>query len=143
MQIKLYDELLLRLESFASNIEEEPSTWRAVSEMPEPESSTFPPPFQDITDLRHLIIVKCLRPDRLLPAIEVYSNQFGELNLSFKLISGLFQFSFSCLSQEIWALNLSEQYPLNYPPYSTRRRQPCRSYFCCHLDPIQYLKYPN
>lgn len=59
---------------FIENIDQ----WREYCELSEPEEVSFPEPFQLVQPLVKLIIIKCLRPDRLVRAIQLsIINEMG------------------------------------------------------------------
>ncbi|KAJ8664279.1 hypothetical protein QAD02_005941 [Eretmocerus hayati] len=57
-------------ESFETNID----AWKKYYDLPNPQESFFPSPFEEITEgsLRRLVIIRCVRPDKLVPAIRGY-----------------------------------------------------------------------
>lgn len=54
-------------QSFTENLNE----WRTFYYLSDVEDAKFPAPYQDANQLTHLIIMKCIRPDKLCGAVRV------------------------------------------------------------------------
>jgi len=60
------------VESFKST----PKEWKVLYDSSEPHKEILPKPFQDrLNTLQKLIIVRCLRPDKLVPAVQEYVGE--------------------------------------------------------------------
>jgi dynein heavy chain len=57
-------------EGVAASVSDDPKAWRAVYDDDAPHASAFPSPFQDaLTTFQKLLLVRCVRPDKLVPAV--------------------------------------------------------------------------
>lgn len=45
--------------------------WKLYYDKASPETENLPKPYEKIDDILYLIILKCLRPDKIVPAIRV------------------------------------------------------------------------
>ncbi|XP_024941329.1 dynein heavy chain 7, axonemal [Cephus cinctus] len=52
-------------EAFAKNIE----AWKKLFDSKEPQSLDLPAPFNDLTQFQKMLILRCIRPDKVIPAI--------------------------------------------------------------------------
>ena len=50
-----------------------PDDWRAVYDSAAPQEATFPKPFEEAADMIRLILVRCIRSDKVVPAVQVTS----------------------------------------------------------------------
>lgn len=60
-----------RLEHFRESVESNPAEWKDIHSSANPHIQKFPEPYKDVNDLTRLIILKCLRPDKILSTIQV------------------------------------------------------------------------
>ena len=71
------DDLQNLMESFVDNVSE----WKHFYDLPNPHEHSFPRPFHNLADdgLNRLVILKCIRPDKLVPAIRTFiSKRMGQ-----------------------------------------------------------------
>lgn len=50
--------------------------WREFYESSNPDEQAFPLPYDDVDEMTALILLKCIRPDKIVPAIRVWSSHF-------------------------------------------------------------------
>ncbi|KAG6455707.1 hypothetical protein O3G_MSEX009350 [Manduca sexta] len=55
-------------ENFVSNIK----AWKEFYDLSAPHENPFPPPFEDIKGIPKLIMLRCIRPDKLIPLVQQY-----------------------------------------------------------------------
>uniref|UniRef100_A0A5K3EKL7 Dynein_C domain-containing protein n=1 Tax=Mesocestoides corti TaxID=53468 RepID=A0A5K3EKL7_MESCO len=58
------------LGGFIESVQQKPNAWKDVYDDSSPHAVTFPSPFEEATDLIRLVIVRCLRPDKVVPAVQ-------------------------------------------------------------------------
>ena len=60
-------------ESVANN----PNDWKSYYDLPNPQEHPLPEPFQEVSEgsLQRLLIIRCIRPDKLVPAIRSFVVQ--------------------------------------------------------------------
>ncbi|VDO05387.1 unnamed protein product [Rodentolepis nana] len=58
------------LNGFMQSIRKDPKKWKAVYESQNPHTEILPNPFENTTDMIRLVIVRCLRLDRVIPAVQ-------------------------------------------------------------------------
>ncbi|XP_037940546.1 dynein heavy chain 3, axonemal-like [Teleopsis dalmanni] len=54
--------------NFANNLKE----WKAFYDLPSPQDAKFPAPYGTLTDMLRLIVLKCLRSDKIVPAVREF-----------------------------------------------------------------------
>ncbi|XP_054711131.1 dynein axonemal heavy chain 3-like [Uloborus diversus] len=54
------------MESVKSNI----SAWKEIYDSPNPHELQYPSPFEELTGIHKMVILRCLRPDKLIPAVQ-------------------------------------------------------------------------
>ncbi|VDM26875.1 unnamed protein product [Hydatigera taeniaeformis] len=59
------------LEGLMKSVRSDPNRWKMVYDSPVPHEATFPAPFQKTSDMNRLILVRCLRSDKVIPAVQV------------------------------------------------------------------------
>lgn len=69
-----------RLENLRSSFEKDIVLWKAFYDSSNPHDEMFPKPFEGTGGLLRLVILRCIRPDKVVPAVAV----------SLKLFNGLF-----------------------------------------------------
>ncbi|XP_063983101.1 dynein axonemal heavy chain 7-like [Diachasmimorpha longicaudata] len=77
LPVKLWDELC-RLddvqgfkgirESFIKNN----NAWKVFFDAKEPQTAPIPPPFDELTGLEKLLVLRCVRPDKVVPAVQTF-----------------------------------------------------------------------
>ncbi|XP_043277906.1 dynein axonemal heavy chain 7-like [Venturia canescens] len=77
LPVKLWDELC-RLnaiagfenirESFTKNLKD----WKAFFDAKEPQSMSLPEPFDKLTKFQRLMVLRCIRPDKVIPAVQSF-----------------------------------------------------------------------
>ncbi|CAD6235446.1 GSCOCG00007903001-RA-CDS, partial [Cotesia congregata] len=68
---------LIGLEELKKSFESDILKWKAYYDLSDPEYHNFPPPFDKIlnNDLLKLIVLRCIRPDKLVSAVEIFINE--------------------------------------------------------------------
>ncbi|XP_072152186.1 dynein axonemal heavy chain 3 isoform X4 [Bemisia tabaci] len=67
------------MQELKSTIESRPEDWKAFYDSSESEKSSIPVPFQNIQEIGLLVILRCLRPDRIVAAVEMLiAKELGE-----------------------------------------------------------------
>jgi len=56
---------------FVENI----SAWKAYYEHPEPQRTTLPGGYQSMNIFRKMLILRCLRPDKVVPAVQDFISE--------------------------------------------------------------------
>ncbi|KAK2577836.1 hypothetical protein KPH14_001102, partial [Odynerus spinipes] len=46
--------------------------WKTVFDSKEPQNTTFPAPYDNISSFERLLILRCIRPDKIIPAVQGY-----------------------------------------------------------------------
>nr|XP_026485669.1 dynein heavy chain 3, axonemal [Vanessa tameamea] len=60
------------LYGFKENVEADTSPWKALYDSSTPHESELPPPFDLVRGIPKLIIMRCIRPDKLIPLVQQY-----------------------------------------------------------------------
>ncbi|CAH1180400.1 unnamed protein product [Phaedon cochleariae] len=60
------------LENFKSSIEINNADWENFYDVSNPNEIPCPPPFHEVHGLFRLVILRCLRPDKVVPAVQTY-----------------------------------------------------------------------
>ncbi|KAL7295896.1 hypothetical protein TKK_0010939 [Trichogramma kaykai] len=61
-------------ENFENKIDE----WKEIFDSKEPQSMNFPKPFQKLTPFQRIALLRCIRPDRIVPAVQNFvESQLG------------------------------------------------------------------
>merc|ERR1719457_201885 len=60
------------LQGFRENFEEELRSWRAVYDSATPHEEKFPGEFELLSGLDRMVVVRCLRPDKVVPSVQQY-----------------------------------------------------------------------
>lgn len=60
-----------RLDDFYIHFKSNIDAWRSYYELTNPESGILPEPYDTAEDMIKLIILKCIRPDKVVPAVRV------------------------------------------------------------------------
>ncbi|EUB58897.1 Dynein heavy chain 3, axonemal [Echinococcus granulosus] len=58
------------LEGLMKSVKSDPNRWKAVYDSPAPHEAAFPAPFEKTPDMCRLILVRCLRSDKVIPAVQ-------------------------------------------------------------------------
>ncbi|XP_046404632.1 dynein axonemal heavy chain 3 [Ischnura elegans] len=66
------------LEEFRLSLSKHTAEWKEFYSSPSPQTATFPEPYKGISGLMKLVILKSLRPDKIVPAVQ----DFISLNMS-------------------------------------------------------------
>ena len=60
-------------ESFASCFSRDPNAWRHVYDSASPETESLPPPWNSsLTPFQKMLVLRCIRPDKLTRAVQIY-----------------------------------------------------------------------
>ncbi len=54
-----------------SGVQKDPKSWKAVYDSLAPQDATFPKPFEKCAGMVRLVIIRCLRSDKVVPAVQV------------------------------------------------------------------------
>lgn len=73
-----------RLNQFYTSIIDSSDEWKHWYDSNNPLDLPIPDPYQNIDGLEKLIIIKCIRSDKVVPAIQVYTYLNNLLYLNFK-----------------------------------------------------------
>lgn len=60
------------LENLMTSIQKSPQNWKSFYDQLNPHERNFPAPCDRLKDLRRLIALRCLRPDKIVPAVQQY-----------------------------------------------------------------------
>uniref|UniRef100_A0A1A9ZUE4 Uncharacterized protein n=1 Tax=Glossina pallidipes TaxID=7398 RepID=A0A1A9ZUE4_GLOPL len=60
------------LPKFFTNFEKDIAKWKIYYDLSSPEEASLPAPYENVDEMLHLIILKCLRPDKIVPAVRSY-----------------------------------------------------------------------
>lgn len=63
--------LFFRLKELKSSVETNVIAWKAYYDAFSPQDTKCPAPLDIIQDLSLLVVLRCIRPDKLLPAVQV------------------------------------------------------------------------
>ncbi|CAK9814603.1 Dynein axonemal heavy chain 7 [Anthophora plagiata] len=83
-------------DSFTSNL----NAWKFVFDHMEPHVLTFPAPYNELTPFERMLVLRCIRPDKVVPAAQQFvEEQLGRVYIEpppFDLVSS-FADSYSCI----------------------------------------------
>ena len=54
-----------------SDVQENPAAWREMYDAASPQDFTYPVPFDAVGGMDRMVILRCLRPDKVIPAVQV------------------------------------------------------------------------
>ncbi|XP_026671189.1 dynein heavy chain 7, axonemal-like isoform X2 [Ceratina calcarata] len=60
---------------------EKTEQWRVLFDSKEPQNDAIPPPFHNVTLFKRLLILRCIRPDKIIPGVQNFVE--GELGTQF------------------------------------------------------------
>jgi dynein heavy chain len=63
--------LFYRLKKLKISIESNITAWKAYYDASSPEDAKCPAPFDTVKDLTKLVVLRCIRPDKIVPAVQV------------------------------------------------------------------------
>lgn len=63
-----------RLEGLKESVEKNRGQWKEFYDCSQPNSLPCPKPFDDLQGLQRLVALRCLRPDKIVPAVQVNGN---------------------------------------------------------------------
>ncbi|XP_066592221.1 dynein axonemal heavy chain 7-like [Prorops nasuta] len=62
-------------ESFTNNSDQ----WKIIFDSKEPQRAEYPSPFEYLNPFQRMIVLRCIRPDKIIPAVQQYvRSEFGE-----------------------------------------------------------------
>lgn len=61
----------LRLKDLHVNVKKNIQDWKLFYDSPNPQESMFPAPYGNLEEMLKLIVLKCFRSDKIVPAIRV------------------------------------------------------------------------
>ncbi|KAJ8727857.1 hypothetical protein PYW08_016242 [Mythimna loreyi] len=64
--------LLSELKGFREHFEEHTDKWKAFYDLSAPHENPVPEPFDKVEGIAKLIILRCIRPDKLIPMVQAY-----------------------------------------------------------------------
>lgn len=56
---------------YIEGVQNKASHWKAVYDSLNPQEAEYPAPFENLKGLHRMTILRCLRPDKLIPAVQV------------------------------------------------------------------------
>lgn len=59
------------------SVKSKPAEWKTFYDSQQPEVAPMPEPLKNTKDLAHLVILRCVRPDKLVPAVQVNIVQYS------------------------------------------------------------------
>lgn len=65
-----------RLENFRSSFVQSLDMWRNFYDSSSPQDEPLPRPLDTLTDLYRLVVLRCIRPDKVVPAVQVWFKYF-------------------------------------------------------------------
>lgn len=72
----IYFFLVFSLKDFHVNVKNNIEEWKIFYDLPNPHEATFPAPYENIDEMLKLIVLKCFRSDKIVPAIRVSTDFF-------------------------------------------------------------------
>ncbi|KOX76420.1 Dynein heavy chain 7, axonemal [Melipona quadrifasciata] len=77
---KSWDELcrlnnIPEFEGFKNAFEKNLDGWKAVFDHMEPHTLTFPAPYDQLTLFKRMIVLRCIRPDKVMPAVQQFVEE--------------------------------------------------------------------
>jgi dynein heavy chain len=63
--------LFRRLKDLKTSIESNVTAWKAYYDAFAPQDAKCPAPFDSVQGLTKLVVLRCIRPDKLVPAVKV------------------------------------------------------------------------
>ncbi|XP_052828077.1 dynein axonemal heavy chain 3 [Octopus bimaculoides] len=67
---------LSSLQTFREHFTNRLQEWKAVYDSPQPHQMKYPSPYgEELTQLQELLVLRCLRPDKMIPAIQNFIQQ--------------------------------------------------------------------
>lgn len=60
-----------RLSEFYKNVQSNTGRWKVYYDLVDPQEGEMPEPFETCDEMTKLIILKCIRPDKIVPAVRV------------------------------------------------------------------------
>jgi dynein heavy chain len=64
--------LFVRLKELKSSVESNVTAWKAYYDADSPQDLKCPEPLDKVEGLRKLVVLRCLRPDKIVPAVQVF-----------------------------------------------------------------------
>lgn len=89
LSIKDYTYTCFRLNQFYKSLIDSTDAWKDWYDSNNPQDLPAPGPYQDISGLERLVILKCIRSDKVVPAIQV--RHFRKI-ISYKKLLGLIDY---------------------------------------------------
>jgi dynein heavy chain len=63
--------LFVRLKELKTSIESNVTAWKAYYDAFAPQDAKCPAPFDTVQGLTKLVVLRCIRPDKIVPAVRV------------------------------------------------------------------------
>ncbi|XP_011500273.1 PREDICTED: dynein heavy chain 7, axonemal-like [Ceratosolen solmsi marchali] len=63
---------ILEFKGIKSSFVNDGHDWKIVYDSKEPQHEQFPEPFQALTPFERILVLRCLRPDRVIPAVHIF-----------------------------------------------------------------------
>jgi dynein heavy chain len=63
--------LFIRLKELKTSIEINVTAWKAYYDAVSPQDAKCPAPLDTVQDLTKLVVLRCIRPDKIVPAVQV------------------------------------------------------------------------
>lgn len=64
--------ILYSLEGFKSSVENNVAKWKKYYDVSNPNEIPCPEPLHKLTGLQRLVALRCIRPDKVVPAVQVF-----------------------------------------------------------------------
>jgi len=62
----------LRSVLYLTDVQQNSAKWKEVYDSPSPDAFSFPAPFDSLTGLDRLVVLRTLRPDKMIPAVQQF-----------------------------------------------------------------------
>lgn len=63
--------VICSLDRFLGSVKNYAGEWKKVYDLLNPQDAEFPQPYAELHGLLRLIIIRCIRPDKVVPAVQV------------------------------------------------------------------------
>ncbi|KAM4697749.1 dynein axonemal heavy chain 3 [Rhinophrynus dorsalis] len=71
---------LQALHGFMDHVKDNISKWKKIYDSLKPQDESFPDEWRDLTGLNRMVVLRCLRPDKMVPAIQAFiSENMGKM----------------------------------------------------------------
>lgn len=81
---------LIGMEGFYKNFQTETAKWRSFYDLTNPQDEPMPEPYTAADKMVQLIVLKCIRPDKIVPAVRVSFRQMFQIVFCITVVSVVF-----------------------------------------------------